>query len=119
MNASFSRRPLLRWVAPGAALAMIIAGSQVAAHWPADAATNLPPRTAAQLLTYLQQAKPTALSGTITASMSLGLPQLPAASGSDPTNPMSLLSGSHTAKVWYDGQSSSRIAVLGTRPRPT
>lgn len=92
---------------------MIFAGSQVATHWPANAATNLPPRTAAQLLTYLQQARPTALSGTVTADMSLGLPQLPSVSGGNPADPMTLLSGSHTAKVWYDGQRSSRIALLG------
>lgn len=114
MKASINRRPVLRWVAPGAALAVIIAGSQVAAHWPADAATGLPPRTAAQLLTNLQQAKPVALSGTVTAHMSLGLPQLPSGmAGADPTNPISLLSGTHTAKVWYDGKASSRVAVLG------
>lgn len=114
MNAPYSRRPWLRWVAPGAALATILAGSQVAAHWPADAATNLPPRTAAQLLTGLQRAKPVALSGTVAAEMSLGLPQLPEGmAGGDPTDPISLLSGTHQAKVWYDGARSSRIAVIG------
>ena len=114
MNASLRRHPVLRWAAPGAALALVVAGSQVAAHWPADASTSLPPRTAAQLLTDLQRAQPAALSGTVTASMSLGLPQLPEGmAGSDPTGPLSLLSGTHTAKVWYDGNVSSRIAVLG------
>lgn len=114
MNAPYSRRPWLRWAAPGAALATIIAGSQIAAHWPADAATNLPPRTAAQLLTDVQRAKPVAMSGTVTAHMSLGLPQLPEGmAGGDPTNPISLLSGTHQAKVWYDGARSARVAVLG------
>lgn len=105
---------MLRWAAPGAALAVIIAGSQVAAHWPADAATSLPPRTAGQLLTDLQRAQPVALSGTVTAKMSLGLPALPSGvGGSDPTNPLTLLSGTHHAKVWYDGARSARIAVIG------
>jgi len=114
MNASLRRHPMLRWAAPGAALALVVAGSQVAAHWPADAATSLPPRTAAQLLTDLQRAQPVALSGTVTATMALGLPQLPEGmAGGDPTSPLQLLSGSHTAKVWYDGKVSSRIAVLG------
>lgn len=113
MNAPYSRRPWLRWIAPGAALATIVAGSQLAAHWPAEAATNLPPRTAAQLLTDLQRAQPVALSGTVTATMSLGLPELPTAGSSNPTDPMTLLSGSHTAKVWYDGGRQSRVAVLG------
>lgn len=114
MNASLRRHPMLRWAAPGAALALVVAGSQVAAHWPADAATSLPPRTAAQLLTDLQRAQPVALSGTVSAAMSLGLPQLPEGmAGGDPTSPISLLSGTHTAKVWYDGNVSSRVAVLG------
>jgi hypothetical protein len=114
MNAPYSRRPWLRWVAPGAALATIIAGSQVAAHWPADAATSLPPRSAAQLLTDVQRAKPVALSGTVTAKLSLGLPQLPEGmAGGDPTSPISLLSGTHQAKVWYDGDRSARVAVIG------
>lgn len=114
MNAPYSRRPWLRWVAPGAALATIIAGSQVAAHWPADAATSLPPRSATQLLTDVQRAKPVALSGTVTAKMSLGLPQLPdGMAGGDPTNPINLLSGTHQAKVWYDGARSARVAVIG------
>lgn len=112
MNAPFTRRPLLRWAAPGVALATIIAGSQVAAHWPAHADTDLPPRTAAQLLTDVQQAGPVAMSGTVTATMALGLPELPT-SGSNPTAPLNLLSGTHTAKVWYDGGTQSRIAVLG------
>lgn len=112
MNAPYSRRPWLRWAAPGAALAVIIAGSQAAAHWPADAATNLPPRTAAQLLTDVQRAQPTALSGTVTAKMSLGLPDLPT-SGGNPTDPLTLLSGTHQAKVWYDGDRQARVAVLG------
>ncbi len=105
---------MLRWVAPGAALAMIIAGSQVAAHWPANAATNLPPRTATQLLVDLQRAEPVALSGTVTAKMSLGLPQLPSGiAGGDPANPINLLSGTHQAKVWYDGARSARVALIG------
>lgn len=93
---------------------MIVAGSQVAAHWPADASTKLPPRTAEQLLTDVQRAKPVALSGTVTAKMSLGLPALPSGvGGADPTNPISLLSGTHEAKVWYDGARSARVAVIG------
>ncbi|MFC6705638.1 LolA family protein [Flexivirga alba] len=114
MNAPLRRRPVLRWVAPGAALAMIIAGSQVAAHWPANASTNLPPRSAAQLLTNVQRAKPVALSGTVTAKMSLGLPELPSGvAAGDPTNPINLLSATHQAKVWYDGDRSARVAVIG------
>lgn len=93
---------------------MIVAGSQVAAHWPADAAISLPPRTAAHLLTDVQRAKPVALSGTVTANMSLGLPALPSGvGGSDPSNPVGLLSGAHEAKVWYDGAHSARVALIG------
>ncbi|NNG39219.1 hypothetical protein HJ588_08020 [Flexivirga sp. ID2601S] len=115
MSGLLTRRPALRWIAPGAALAVVVTGSQLAAHWPADAATDLQPRTAQQLLVDLQQAKPTALSGTVRATSSLGLPQLPESvtSGSGNASPLALLAGSHTAKVWYDGKTSARVALLG------
>ncbi|WP_265445061.1 LolA family protein [Flexivirga meconopsidis] len=115
MSGLLTRRPALRWVAPGAALAVVATGSQIAAHWPADAATNLPPRTAQQLLVDLQRAQPSALSGTVKATSSLGLPQLPESvtSGTGNSSPLALLAGSHTAKVWYDGKTSARVALLG------
>ncbi|RNI21134.1 hypothetical protein EFY87_12735 [Flexivirga caeni] len=102
-------------MAPGAALAVIIAGSQLAAHWPANAAVSLPPKTAQQLLVDLQGATPHALSGTVKATASLGLPQLPEGmtGADDSASPLGLLSGTHTAKVWYDGKTSGRIALLG------
>lgn len=111
----FDRRPALRWVAPGAALAVVVVGTQVATRLPADAAVTLPHITAAQLLTQVESAKPQALQGTVSVSMNLGLPSLPTSmtGGSDSAQPLSWLSGSHTAKVWYGGSAGSRVALLG------
>ncbi|TWE09433.1 LolA family protein [Rudaeicoccus suwonensis] len=111
----FDRRPALRWVAPGAALAVVVVGTQIATRLPADAAVTLPHITAAQLLTQVESAKPQALQGTVSVSMNLGLPSLPTSmtGGSDSAQPLSWLSGTHTAKVWYDGAAGSRVALLG------
>ncbi|MDQ1601512.1 MAG: hypothetical protein QOD68_2986, partial [Actinomycetota bacterium] len=42
----------------------------------------------------------------------LGFPALPDVGGASIT-PMSLVSGSHTARVWYDGADKARIALVG------
>jgi outer membrane lipoprotein-sorting protein len=41
----------------------------------------------------------------------LGLPDLPGSAASDPLSGLSLLSGSHTFRIWYDGPSRVRIAI--------
>jgi outer membrane lipoprotein-sorting protein len=74
---------------------------------------NLPAKTAAQLLAAVEQAHPASLSGTIVETAHLGLPTLP---GSDTagqgTSLQSLLTGSHTMRIWYDGPTRQRIALL-------
>ena len=110
-----ARHPVVRWVAPGAAAAVLIAGGQVAMHLPASAAPKLPDRTAQQLLTDLAGAHPAGFSGTVSESTNLGLPdiagQLP---GDTATSPMSLLTGDHTLRVWYAAPHSARVALMGS-----
>ena len=81
----------------------------------ANAHGSLPPRTAAQLLVDVQRAKVQALSGTVVATTDLGLPELPALGGhgGDQASFSSLVSGSHTMRVWYDGPGRVRLALLG------
>ena len=77
----------------------------------ADASPNLPSRTAAQLLASIAQAQARPFSGTVVETARLGLPAVP---GQDQTtNPISLLTGSHTVRVWYGGPGKSRLALVG------
>lgn len=108
------RHPSWRWAAPVAALAVV---GSTAAVWPraADASPTLPPITAKQLLVDLQQAAPTPLSGEVSQTLALGLPELPAGMGGRAANAdlTSLVSGTHAWRVWVAGPAKSRLALLG------
>ncbi|GII63910.1 membrane protein [Sphaerisporangium krabiense] len=107
----------MRWGVPVAAIAVV--GAAIGAG-PVIAAVqgepSLPDRTAEQLLaeaarTVRDQAPP-AMSGTVVETASLGLPALPLPQGAS-SSPLSLLSGSHTVKVWYGGDGRFRLALPG------
>src|ERR1700722_7440710 len=108
MRVKMSRRA--RWAVPGVAVVVtgaVIAGLQIPA---AQAAPNLPARTPAQLLaSFSSDAKVPPLTGTVVETASLGLPQLPQVGNA--SSPMSLLTGSHTVKVYYQDASHFRLAV--------
>ena len=100
-----------RWAVPGG-IAAVVAGAVVAsAITVAQAAPGLPSRTPAQLLAAVgaQTAPPPPLTGTVVETATLGIPQLPGADS--PNNITSLLSGSHTVKVWYADPRHVRLAV--------
>jgi outer membrane lipoprotein-sorting protein len=108
-----SRR--LRWAVP-ALIAAGVAAAAISTNNGAGASEqpNLPARTAAQLLTAVQHAHPTGLSGTIVETANLGLPTLPGGdmAGAADLSLQSLLTGSHTMRIWYAGPDHQRIAVL-------
>lgn len=107
-------RRVWRWGVPLTAVAAVaVLGSGVLS---AGASPNLPDLSAAQLLAAVEQSHVAGFSGQIVENASLGLPQLPDLSGSDSssTSLLSLLSGSHTARVWYAGPEKQRFALLGT-----
>ena len=79
----------------------------------ADASPGLPERTPAQVLGRSRLAGAQPFSGTVVETASLGLPSLPQIAGEGPTSLTSLVSGSHTARVWYDGPERVRFALLG------
>ncbi len=54
------------------------------------------------------------LSGTVTQTANLGIPEIPGAGGSRSSDFNSLISGTHTLRVWYAAPDKSRIALLGT-----
>ncbi|HEY6748024.1 MAG TPA: hypothetical protein VI357_20200 [Mycobacteriales bacterium] len=106
---------LLRWGVPVvAAAAVVVASTGV---FTAQAGPSLPPKTAGQLLVDLQGAKVDGLSGTVVQDSDLGLPELPqtGSGGQDGASTLtSLLTGSHTLRVWYAGEDKQRVALLGS-----
>ena len=100
-----------RWAVPAGAVAavgLVVAGSVIARGQTTPA---LPARTTAQLLAAVDNpaALPSAMTAVVQETASLGLPDLPGSS--DPLSGISLLSGSHTFKIWYDGPAKVRVAV--------
>jgi outer membrane lipoprotein-sorting protein len=96
------------WAIPAAAV--VVVAAVVTIPQVAGAAPSLPPKSAAQLLAAVAKADAVPLSGTVVETARLGLPALPETGQS--IQPTSLLAGSHTARVWYDGANKSRIALV-------
>ncbi len=111
---ALDRRPGLRWLVPGVALATI-AGVAVLRPVVADASTGLEPLSARELLVKAQQARPVPMSGTVTQRLDLGLPDLPAGMTGHPgtASLSSLVSGTRTWQVWYAGPHQARLALIG------
>jgi outer membrane lipoprotein-sorting protein len=107
-------RPALRWLAPAGALVAVLAGGAAIGAVTAAADPALPTRSAAQLLVDVQTARLDGLSGTIVARSNLGLPELPGIGRGRDTDLTTLLSGTHTLRVWYSGPDKIRVALLGT-----
>jgi outer membrane lipoprotein-sorting protein len=81
----------------------------------ASASVTLPQRSPAQLLVDLQKANLTGVSGTVTERADLGLPALPDSIGGDGSASLnSLITGTHTLRVWYSGPDKVRVALIGT-----
>jgi hypothetical protein len=100
-----------RWAVPAGAVAavgIVIAGSVLAR---AQSTPVLPARTTAQLLAAADDpaAALPAMTAVVQETASLGLPDLPGSS--DPLSALSLLSGTHTFKIWYGGPGRVRVAV--------
>jgi outer membrane lipoprotein-sorting protein len=110
MRVKLSRRG--RWAVPAVAVIVaggVIAGLQIPA---AQASPVLPARSAAQLLADISQdQKLPPLTGTVVETTSLGLPQLPQVG--NPTSLSSLLTGSHTVKVYYQNAQHFRLSLQG------
>jgi hypothetical protein len=108
MPVKLSRRA--RWAVPATAVAVtavVVAGLQIPA---AQATPNLPARTPAQLLAEVSSdAALPPLTGTMVEATSLGLPQLPQAG--NPTSLSSLITGSHTIKIYYQDARHLRLAI--------
>ena len=87
-----------------------IAGLTVRA---ASADPTLPPLTPSELLGKVAAARVAGLSATFEQRSDLGLPALPAGVGDDETATMlSLLTGTHTIRVWTAGEQKSKVALV-------
>jgi hypothetical protein len=98
-----------RWAVPVGALVVVggvMAGSLIST---AQAAPGLPARTPAQLLAQVADSSTPPLTGTVVETASFGLPSLPGTA--NPTSLASLLTGSHTVRVWYSSPQRFRLAV--------
>ena len=99
-----------RWAVPAVAVAAtggVIAGSMITI---AQAAPALPAKTPAQLLADVAANNTVpSLTGTVVETTSLGLPQLPQVG--NPTSLSSLLTGSHTVKVYWENARHFRLAI--------
>lgn len=110
----FSHRPTLRWSVPLLAALVLGAGGSAAGVISATARDGLPQRSASQLLVDVQKARLDGLSGTIVQNADLGLPSLPGVGGGGSSDMASLVSGSHTLRLWYAGPDRVRLALLGS-----
>jgi len=98
-----------RWAVPAGVLVIVggvLAGSLISV---AQAAPGLPARTPAQLLVQVADSVTPPLTGTVVETASFGLPRLPGTQ--NPTSLASLLTGSHTVRVWYASAQHFRLAV--------
>jgi outer membrane lipoprotein-sorting protein len=104
-------RSVLRWAAPLAVI-MVVAASGLMTST-ATAEPNLPPTTPEQLLVDLQKVSVEHLSGTVEQEANLGIPAIPAQSGSDNSEFNSLLTGKNRLGVWLSDPDKARVALYG------
>src|SRR6476646_8738730 len=99
----FSQRPALRWAVPGVAAVTFVGGGALVSTISANADAGLPPRTAAQLLVDVQQARLHVLPWTVVQRSDLGIPGLLDAGGQGSSELASMVGVPHTVRRWYAG----------------
>ena len=117
-----ARRRALTWTA--AVGVPVLVGVAILVPVAASGATDLPDKTPAELIAFAADSDVTALSGTIEQSSDLGLPDLGALTGGTDASGdaggdssagaedlLDLVTGTHTAKVYLDGE-NARLQVL-------
>jgi outer membrane lipoprotein-sorting protein len=107
-----TRSRKVRWLVPVGVLAVVAAGATLTAGAAGASSPDLPERSAAQLLAAVAQATPQPFSGTVTETADLGLPALPGTSSTS-LSWQSLVTGTHTAKVWVASPQQVRLALVG------
>ncbi|MFJ6001749.1 outer membrane lipoprotein carrier protein LolA [Arthrobacter sp. NPDC092385] len=108
-----------RWL-PAGIVPVVIVTAAVSGSAVAEAQSQLPAKTAQELLEFVATSSDDAYSGTVEQSSDLGLPDMAGiatppggTSSSDPTSTaLELLTGEHTAQVYVDGTDKARVQVL-------
>ena len=108
---SIFRSRRARWAVPAGAATVVAAAIGFGAAAGASS-PDLPDRTAAELLASVAGSEQP-FSGTVVQTARLGLPELPEAATYG-TGPAALLTGSHTARIWYSSPEQARFALTGT-----
>ncbi len=104
----------LRWLAaPLAAAVAVGAYAMVPTLAGADSPPTLAPISARDLLAKVEQAKVPGLSGEVTVKSSLGLPDVSQFVGDSGNFATSLITGTHTVKIWEAG-GNARLALPST-----
>lgn len=101
-----------RWLPAIVAPAVVAAGALGVS---AASSVDLPEKTPEQVLALVAGHTVDAFSGTFEQHSELGLPELPttgAPAGDDIAAALNLLAGSHTARVYVDGPTKSRVQVM-------
>ncbi|WGW12140.1 hypothetical protein LWF01_18995 [Saxibacter everestensis] len=110
---NWNQKAALRWAVPLVAALLLVGGGTAITSLPATADNSLPERTPAQLLEDVQKARIKGVSGTVQQTANLGIPDLPGVGGERSSDLKSLISGTHTLRVWSAGPDKSRVALLG------
>ncbi|MDT7539050.1 MAG: hypothetical protein QOE84_921 [Actinomycetota bacterium] len=113
MTSSRSLRRRAVWAVPIVTAGVIVAAAALPSTASASAHPVLPQRTAAQLLAAVQGSADGHLSGEIVETARLGLPELPGSGHTASLTWQSLITGTHSARVWVDGPEKQRLAMLG------
>ena len=111
----FTRYPIARWLVPAAAVALLLSGTtliRAAVASPGVSPASLPTQSAPELMADVAGSSVENLSGTIVQTSNLGIPDLPGLSLGDGSSLTSLLSGTHTLRVWARGSEQQRLSVL-------
>lgn len=104
-----------RWAAPVVVAVGIGAGLGINGAMSASASPSLPAKSPATLLAGMDRSNVTAFSGTVVQHADLGLPEISGLGGGRGSSDLSsLVTGSHTMRVWYDSPQKVRLALLGT-----
>jgi outer membrane lipoprotein-sorting protein len=108
---SLLRSPASRWAVPVVAITAVGAAVGFGSVLAGASSPDLPERSAADLLASVAGSEQP-FSGTVVQTSRLGLPDLPEAV-TDGVGPIALLTGSHTARIWYSSPDQARFALTG------
>lgn len=103
--------PKARWAVPVVTVTAVGAAIGFGSIIAGASSPDLPERTAAELLVAVTGSEQP-FSGTVVQTSRLGLPELPR-SASVAAGPAALLTGSHTARIWYSSPEQARVALIG------